>query len=108
MTQRWRSRRGPRPGSSVALLSAVSFGLSGALASPLLDAGWSAGAVVLVRIGAGALVVLPFGLVALRGRWDLLWRNLRLVVMYGVHRGRRRTVLLLLRRRSTSTWARRC
>lgn len=71
-------------GITVALLSAVSFALSGALASPLLDQGWSAGAVVLVRIGVGALVVLPFGLVALRGRWDVLWRNLPLVVMYGL------------------------
>jgi drug/metabolite transporter (DMT)-like permease len=71
-------------GIAVALLSAVSFALSGALASPLLDAGWSAGAVVLVRIGAGAVVVLPFGLVALRGRWGLLRRNLPLVLMYGL------------------------
>ncbi len=71
-------------GFSVALLSAVSFALSGALASPLLDAGWSAGAVVLIRIGAGAIVVLPFGLAALGGRWDLLRRNVRLVVLYGL------------------------
>ena len=71
-------------GITVALLSAVSFALSGALASPLLDAGWNAGAVVLVRIGAGAIVVLPFGLVALRGQWGLLWRNLPMVVMYGL------------------------
>jgi drug/metabolite transporter (DMT)-like permease len=71
-------------GIMVALVSAVSFGLSGALASPLLDAGWSAGAVTLVRIGAGAIVVLPFGLVALKGQWALLWRNLPLVVFYGL------------------------
>jgi drug/metabolite transporter (DMT)-like permease len=71
-------------GIAVALLSAVSFALSGALASPLLDAGWSAGAVVLVRIGSAALVVLPFGLAALHGRWELLRSNLRLVVMYGL------------------------
>ena len=71
-------------GISVALLSAVSFALAGALASPLLDAGWSAGAVVLVRIGTGALVVLPFGIRALHGQWSLLWRNLPLVLMYGV------------------------
>jgi drug/metabolite transporter (DMT)-like permease len=71
-------------GITVALLSAVSFALSGALASPLLDGGWSAGAVVLVRIGVGALVVLPFGVAGLRGRWDLLWRNLPLVVLYGL------------------------
>src|SRR5689334_1142975 len=71
-------------GIAVALVSAVSFALSGALASPLLDAGWSAGAVVLIRIGLGALVVLPLGLVALRGRWSLLRRNLSTVVLYGV------------------------
>ncbi|MEZ0581118.1 DMT family transporter [Nocardioides sp. MH1] len=71
-------------GIMVALLSAVSFALSGALASPMLDAGWSAGAVVLVRIGLGAVVVLPFGVAALRGRWALLGRNLPLVAMYGL------------------------
>jgi drug/metabolite transporter (DMT)-like permease len=71
-------------GITVALLSAVSFALSGALASPLLDHGWSAGAVVLVRIATGAVVVLPFGVAALRGQWSLLWRNLPLVLMYGL------------------------
>ncbi|KAA1428876.1 EamA family transporter [Nocardioides antri] len=71
-------------GITVALFSALSFALSGALASPMLDHGWSAGAVVLVRIGLGALVVLPFGVAALRGRWRLLRRNLPLVVLYGL------------------------
>ena len=71
-------------GISVALLSAVSFALSGALASPLLDAGWSAGAVVLIRIGLGAAAVLPFGLVALHGRWALLWHSLPLMTVYGL------------------------
>ncbi|WP_246160203.1 EamA family transporter [Nocardioides humilatus] len=71
-------------GITIALLSAMSFALSGALVSPLLDAGWSAGAVVLVRIGVGAAVVLPFGVAALRGNWALLGRNLGLVTMYGV------------------------
>jgi len=71
-------------GVTVALLSAVSFALSGALASPLLDHGWSAGAVVLVRIGVGAIVVLPFGVAALHGRWDLLRRNLPTVLLYGM------------------------
>lgn len=71
-------------GLAIALTSAVAFALSGALASPLLDAGWSAGAVVLLRITIGAVVVLPFGLVALRGRWRLLQHNLPVIVMYGV------------------------
>jgi drug/metabolite transporter (DMT)-like permease len=67
-----------------ALVSAVSFGLSGVLARGLLDTGWSPGAVVLIRVALGALVVLPVGVVTLRGRWRLLWRNARLVVAYGV------------------------
>ncbi|UMG92005.1 EamA family transporter [Nocardioides sp. TF02-7] len=71
-------------GLAVALLSAVSFALSGALASPLLHQGWSAGAVVLVRIGLGALVVLPFGVAALQGRWHLLRRNAGLIGLYGL------------------------
>jgi drug/metabolite transporter (DMT)-like permease len=67
-----------------AVVSAVSFGMSGALARGLLDTGWSAGAAVLVRIGLAALVVAPFGAMALRGRWGLLRRNAGLIVGYGL------------------------
>ena len=56
------------PGTVATIASAASFGLSGALARGLLDAGWSAGAVVLVRIALGALVVAPIAARALRGR----------------------------------------
>ncbi|HEY0952719.1 EamA family transporter [Nocardioides sp.] len=70
-------------GLGFALLSAASFGMSGALARELLDGGWSAGAIVLVRVGLAALVVVPFGLVGLRGRWALLRRNTGVVVVYG-------------------------
>ena len=54
-----RRRCGPRltAGLAFAVVSAVSFGLSGALARGLLDTGWSPGAVVLVRVAVGALVV---------------------------------------------------
>jgi len=78
--------RSPRalPGLAFALLSAASFGMSGALARGLLDNGWTPGAVVLARIAIGALVVLPFGLAALRGRWALLRRHWRTLVVYGV------------------------
>lgn len=79
-----RSAATTRVGLAFALVSAVSFGLSGALARPLLESGWSAGAVVLIRIGVAAVVVLPFGVVSLRGRWSLLRRNAGLVVTYGV------------------------
>ncbi|WP_206056537.1 DMT family transporter [Nocardioides sp. GY 10113] len=71
-------------GLGLALVSAASFALSGALARPLLGAGWSPGAVVGLRIAIGALVVLPFGLAALRGRWGLLRRNAGRIVGYGL------------------------
>ena len=67
-----------------AVVSAISFGLSGALARGLLETGWSAGAMTLVRVSLGAAALTPFGLAALRGRWGLLRRNLGLLVAYGV------------------------
>src|SRR3546814_11801527 len=70
-------------GLGFALLSAASFGMSGALASELLDTGWSPGAIVLVRVGLAALVVVPFGIVALRGRWGLLRRTAAVLGVYG-------------------------
>jgi drug/metabolite transporter (DMT)-like permease len=72
-----------RAGLPLALVSAASFALSGSLARGLIDVGWSAGAVVLARIAIAALVVAPFAARALRARWGLLRRNLRLVVLYG-------------------------
>lgn len=71
-------------GLGFALVSAISFGLSGALARGLLDSGWTPGSVVLVRIGLAAVVVAPFGLLALRGRYHLLRRNARTLVLYGL------------------------
>ena len=71
-------------GLAFALVSAVTFGLSGALARPLLESGWSAGAVTLVRVGGAALLVAPLAVVALRGQWGVLRRNAGLVVTYGV------------------------
>ncbi|WP_121256303.1 EamA family transporter [Nocardioides ferulae] len=66
-----------------AVVSAATFGMSGALASPLLERGWSAGAVVLVRVGGAAAVVLPFALRSLRGRWGVLRENVGLIGLYG-------------------------
>src|SRR3954467_10111417 len=72
-----------RAGLIFAVASAASFALSGPLARGLIDAGWSPGAVVLARIAVAALVVAPFAVRALRGRWGLLRRNARLVLLYG-------------------------
>ena len=71
-------------GLGFAVVSAMSFGLSGTLAKGLLVQGWSPAAAVTVRILVAALVLAPPALVALRGRWHLLRRNARLVVVYGV------------------------
>src|SRR5215210_439770 len=72
-----------RTGLLLALVSAASFALSGALARGLIDVGWSPGAVVLARLALAALVVAPLAARALRGRWGLLRRNRRIVLLYG-------------------------
>jgi drug/metabolite transporter (DMT)-like permease len=78
--------RGSRLGAGIAfaVVSAVSFGLAGAMARGLLETGWSPGAITLVRVALAAAVLTPFGLAALRGRWGLLRRNAGLLAAYGV------------------------
>ena len=75
--------RDMRGGLLLAVASAASFALSGSLARGLIDVGWSPGAVVLARIAIAALVIAPFVARTLRGRWGLLRRNARLVLLYG-------------------------
>jgi len=61
-------------GLAAALIAAVTFGTSGSLVKPLLEAGWSPAAAVTVRaLGAGVLL-LPLAAWSLRGRWPALWR----------------------------------
>lgn len=76
-----RSRLGT--GFPLAVASAASFGLSGSLARGLLDVGWSAGMVVLIRVALAALVVAPFAARALRGRWHTLRGNVLSLLVYG-------------------------
>lgn len=75
---------GTTTGLLFAVASAVSFGLSGALARGLLDAGWTAGSAVSVRIAIAAVVLAIPGALALRGRWHLLRESRLTVVAYGV------------------------
>ena len=70
-------------GLGFAVVSAVSFGLSGALARGLVETGWSPGAMTLVRVGLAGVALTPFGLASLRGRWKVLRRNLGLLLAYG-------------------------
>ena len=68
-----------RPSTSVglviAVIAAATFGTSGALIKPLLEAGWSPAAAVTVRVLIGGIVLAPFALFTLRGRWSVLWRG---------------------------------
>lgn len=71
-------------GLAFALASAVSFGLSGALARGLMDAGWTPASAVTLRVLVAAAVLAVPAVIALRGRWSLLRRNARMVTVYGV------------------------
>ncbi|MCW2757189.1 MAG: EamA family transporter [Nocardioidaceae bacterium] len=71
-------------GLGFAILSAVSFGLSGSLGRGLLDAGWTSASAVSVRVLVAAVALLPFALTSLRGRWWLLREHAGLLVAYGL------------------------
>lgn len=71
-------------GLLTAVLSAGMFATSGPFAKALLETGWTSGAVVLLRVGGAALVLLPAVVVTLRGRWHLARANARAVTAYGL------------------------
>lgn len=71
-------------GLLVALGAAFSFGMSGAWARGLIDAGWTPGAAVTARVWVAALVLLVPTILALRGRWVLLRRNAGMILAYGL------------------------
>ncbi|WP_431246306.1 EamA family transporter [Leifsonia xyli] len=62
-------------GFLIAVLAAASFGMSGAFIKPLLESGWSPVAAVTARAAIGGLVLLPFALFSVRGRWDAVRRG---------------------------------
>ncbi|SFR04060.1 Threonine/homoserine efflux transporter RhtA [Lentzea waywayandensis] len=61
-------------GLIAAAVSFISFGTSGAFVKPLLEAGWSPAAAVTARAFTAGLVLLPFVIFLMRGRWALLWQ----------------------------------
>jgi drug/metabolite transporter (DMT)-like permease len=75
---------GSRIGLPLAVLSAATFGTSGAFASSLIQAGWSPGAAVVTRIAVAAAVLTVPALVQLRGRWSLLRRGAGRAAAYGL------------------------
>jgi drug/metabolite transporter (DMT)-like permease len=77
-------QRSARAGFVLALLSAATFGTSGTFASALIEAGWSPGAAVTIRISIAALILAIPAIVMLRGKWNVVRRNLRMVTFYGL------------------------
>jgi drug/metabolite transporter (DMT)-like permease len=73
-----------RLGLLLAIGAAFAFGMSGAWARGLIDAGWTPGAAVTARVGVAALVLLVPTVLALRGRWAALRRNAGMVAAYGL------------------------
>ncbi|WP_027660635.1 EamA family transporter [Salinispora fenicalii] len=79
-------RQPPRgsAGLLLAVLSALTFATSGTFARSLIDAGWSAEAAVVVRVGLAALVLTVPAVLALRGRWSILRRNAASIGAFGL------------------------
>ena len=79
------SKSSTTKGLIIAVIAAASFGASGAFIKPLLEAGWSPAAAVTVRVLVGGVVLAPFALVSLRGKWDAVWRGRwRILGMAGI------------------------
>jgi drug/metabolite transporter (DMT)-like permease len=68
----------------MALGAAAAFGASGPMAKALLEAGWTAGSIVLFRLGGGAVVLLLAAAIMLRGSWRPRRAAVRTIVLYGV------------------------
>ncbi|MBO0979616.1 DMT family transporter [Microbacterium sp. SD291] len=77
-------RRGVNAGLLFALGAALAFGTSGVFARGLIDAGWTPGAAVTVRMWVAALVLLVPTLIALRGKWGIVRRNAGMILVYGL------------------------
>jgi drug/metabolite transporter (DMT)-like permease len=79
-----RPRASLSTGLLLAMVAATSFGLSGAVAKGLLAAGWTPASAVTARVWIGALALLVPAIVALRGDWGLVRRNLTMIAGFGV------------------------
>jgi drug/metabolite transporter (DMT)-like permease len=79
------SARAPQrtTGLLLAVVSALAFSSSGPFVKPLLEAGWSLGAALLVRMGVAGLVLSPALFRAMRRQRGFL-RHWRLIVAFGL------------------------
>lgn len=79
-----RRQRRQRVGLVLATTSAAAFGSSGPMGKALIEAGWSAGAAVLLRLAGTAVLLAVTAAVLLRGRIRVTRGALRILVVYGV------------------------
>ena len=73
-----------RTGLVVGLLAALGFSTSGPAVKPLLEAGWTPGGAMMVRLSLGAVLLLGPALHALGGRYHLLRDEWRALTVFGV------------------------
>lgn len=73
-----------RLGIAFAVMSAVTFGVSGSFAKALLEAGWSPTAAVTARLAGGALVVVLVATIVNRGWLSEAIAHGKTLIVYGV------------------------
>lgn len=71
-------------GIVLAVASALAFSSSGPLVKPLLEAGWSLGAALLVRMGVAGLVLAPALVKAILRERSFLRRHWRIILGFGL------------------------
>ncbi len=71
-------------GLLLGLTSALAFSSSGPFVKPLLEAGWSLGAALLVRMGVAGLILSPALFVAMRRQRSFLRRHWRVLLAFGI------------------------
>jgi len=75
---------GALTGLAIAVASALAFSSSGPFVKPLLEGGWSLGAVLLVRMGVASLLLSPALISAMRRQRGFLRRHGLIIVAFGL------------------------
>lgn len=78
------SSRARTTGLVMAVASALAFSSSGPFIKPLLEAGWSLGAALLVRMGVAGLILSPAVFRAMRRQPGFLRRHWKLIAGFGL------------------------
>lgn len=78
------TRRVRTVGLIMAVTSALAFSSSGPFIKPLLEAGWSLGAALLVRMGVSGLLLAPALFLAIRRERSFVRRHWRIILGFGL------------------------